>query len=107
MSNQILFGQPITRQRDLEDWHRRGAVIQDQRRRRAGRQLLDHGLRDRGDLRIRGADIDVRLEVDLDDADAVIGIGGDMLDVIDRGCQRALERRGDAPAIWSGGRPVY
>ena len=36
------------------------------------------------------------LEEYLDDAKAVIGIGDDVLDVVDGGGQRALERRGDA-----------
>ena len=94
---QVLLGQPLAGQRQLDDRHRRGAVVEDQRRRRTRRQLLDHGLRDGGDLRIRGADIDVGLEENLDNADAVIGIGDDMLDVVDGGGQRALERRGDAP----------
>ena len=93
---QILFCQSLTHQRDLNDRHGRGVVVEDQRRRRTGRHLLDHGLRDRRDLRIRSADIHVRLKEDLDDADAVVGIGDDMFDVIDGRGQRTLERRGDA-----------
>jgi hypothetical protein len=58
--------------------------------------LLEQGLRDCGDLRVRGADVDIGLEEDLDDADAVIGVRNDVLDIVDRGGQRALERRGDA-----------
>ena len=37
---QVLLGQALARQRDLEDRHGRGAVVEDQRRRRAGRHLL-------------------------------------------------------------------
>ena len=53
-------------------------------------------LRDRRDLRVGGADVDARLEEDLDDADAGIGVGLDVLDVVDGRGQRALERRDDA-----------
>ena len=93
---QILLGEAIARQGDLEDRHGGGAVVQDQRRGRARRHRLDQGLRDRGDLGVGGADIDIGLEEDLDDAEAVIGIGRDVLDVVDRGGQRALKRRDDA-----------
>src|SRR3546814_1768304 len=79
--------------RNLYDWHRRGVVVQDQRRCGAWRQLLDHRLRDRGHLRIGHADIDIRLEEDLDDAEAVVGGRLDMLDIVDCRCQRALDRK--------------
>ncbi|MGY4486666.1 hypothetical protein ACVWWR_005857 [Bradyrhizobium sp. LM3.2] len=92
----VLLGEAVTRQRHLDDRHGRGGVVQDQGRRRARRHLLDQRLRDRRDLRIGGADIDVRLKEDLDDAKAVVGVGGDVLDVVDRRGQRALERRRDA-----------
>ena len=94
---QPLFREAFARQRQLQDRHGGGAVVEDQRRRRAGRHLLDQGLRNRGDLGVGGADVDVGLEEDLDDAEAVVGIGLDMLDVVDGGRQRALERRRDAP----------
>ena len=93
---EVLFGEAFARQRELNDRHRRGVVVQDQRRRRARRHLLEQRLRDRGDLGVGGADIDIGLEEDLDDAEAVIGVRDDVLDVVDRGGQRALERRGDA-----------
>ena len=93
---EVLLGETLAGQRDLDDRNRGGAVVQDQRRRRAGRHLLDQGLRNRGDLGVGGADIDVRLEEDLDDAEAVVGVGDDVLDIVDRGRQRPLERRGDA-----------
>ena len=93
---EVLLGQALAGQRDLDDRNGGGAVVEDQRRRRARRHLLEQGLRDRGDLGVGGADVDVRLEEDLDDADAVIGICHDVLDVVDGGRQRALKRRGDA-----------
>jgi hypothetical protein len=93
---QVLLGQSFTCQRKLDDRHGGGVVVQDQRRRRTRRQLPQHGLRDRRDLRVRRADIDIGLEEDLDDAGAVVGIGNDVLDVVDGGGQRALKRRDDA-----------
>ncbi len=92
---EVLLAQPLTRQRDLQDRHRRGAVVQDQRRRGARRHLLEKRLGDRRHLRVGGADIDARLKEDLDDAEAVIGIGLDVLDVIDRRGQCLLEWRRD------------
>ena len=94
---EILFGQSLTRERHLNDRNGGGAVVQDQRRCRPGRQLPDDRLRDRRHLGVGGADIDIRLEEDLDDSDAVIGVGDDVLDVVDRRRQRPLKRRDDAP----------
>jgi hypothetical protein len=59
--------------------------------------LPDDRLRDRRHLGVGGANIDIGLEEDLDDPDAGIGIGDDVLDVVDGGGQRPLERRDDAP----------
>jgi len=52
-------------------WRR--CSFEDQRRRRTGRHLLDQRLRDRGDLGVGGADIDVGLEEYLT-MQAIIGI---------------------------------
>ena len=80
----------VARQGELDDRNARGVVDQNDRRRDAGRHLLQDGLRDRRDLRLRGVDVDVRLEEDLDDAHAGKRLGFDMLDVIDRGGQHAF-----------------
>ncbi len=93
---QLLFGQARPRQRKLHDRHRRGVVVEDQRRRHARRQLLEDRLRDRGDLRGRRLDVGIGLEVYLHHADAVERLALDMLDVVDRRCQHALERGDDA-----------
>ena len=90
-----LFRHPLARQRQLQDRHGGGGVVQDQRRRGAGRHLLEQRLRDRGDLRIRGADVDIGLEENLDDPEPAIGVRHDVLDVVHRGGERALERRRD------------
>ena len=94
---QVLLGEPLARQRELDDRHGGGAVIEDQRRRRPRRHLFQQRLRDCGDLCVRGPDVDVGLKEDLDDAKAVIGVGDDVFDVVDGGGQRPLKRRGDAP----------
>jgi hypothetical protein len=48
-----------------------------------GRHLLEHRLGDRGHLGGGGADVDVGLEEDLDDADARQRLALDVLDVVD------------------------
>ena len=93
---QILLGQAFARQGDLQDRHCRGVVVEDQRRRRARRHLLDQRLRNRRHLGVGGADVDIGLEENLDDAKAVVGIGLDMFDVVDGRRQGALERRRNA-----------
>ena len=90
---QPLLRQPFAGQGELDDRHRRGVVVQDERRQRAGRHLSQQGLRDRGHLRVGGADVRAWLEKYLDDAEAGEGVGLDVLDVVDRRRQRALELR--------------
>ena len=80
---QLLLGQLRAGQRQLQDRHGRGVVVEDQRRRDAGRHLLQHRLRERGDLGGGGADVDAGLEEDLDDADAGQRLALDVLDVVD------------------------
>ena len=92
-----LLGEALAGKRDEQDRHGRRAVIEDQRRRRAGRHRLDQGLRNRGDLSVGGADVGVGLKENLDHADAGVGGRLDVLDVVDRRRQRALELGGDAP----------
>src|SRR3954451_20490119 len=94
--SQVLLGQPLARQRHLNDWNGGGAVVEDERRSSPGRHLLQQRLRNRRHLGVGGTDVDVRLEEDLDDADAVIGIGDDMLDIVDGRRQRPLKRQDDA-----------
>ena len=86
----------VARQGELDDRHARGVVDENDRRGDARGKLFQDGLRDRRDLRLRGVDVDVRLEEDLDDADAGQRLRLDMLDVVDGGRQRALVGRDDA-----------
>ncbi len=74
----------------VEHRHRRSVVGQHQRRRDPRRHLLQHGLRDRGDLRLGCGHVGSGLEEDLDDAAAVERLALDVLDVADRGGERAL-----------------
>ena len=86
----------VARQGELDDRHARGVVDENDGRGDAGRQLLQDGLRDRGDLSLRGVDVDGRLEKDLDHADARQRLRLDVLDVVDGGRQCALVGRDDA-----------
>ena len=91
-----LFRHALAGQRQLDDRHGRGVVVQDQGRRGAGRQLSQQSLGDRRDLGIGDTNIHVRLKEHLDDTDTDIGVGFDMLDVVHRCRQRTLKRRRDA-----------
>ena len=93
----ILLGQSLAGQRKLDDRHRRGAVVDDQRRSRAHGHLLQQTLRNRGDLCVCRRDVDRRVKEDLHDAEGVIGIRLEVLDVVDRRGQCALERGDDSP----------
>ena len=93
---QLDLGERVARQRELDDRDARGVIDQDDRRRRALRKLLEDGLRYRGHLRLRSIDVHVRLEVDLDDADARQRLRLDVLDIVD-GCGQHALVRGDDP----------
>ena len=80
---QLLLRFLDARQRQLQDRNRGRAVVHDQRRRDAGRHLFQNRLRDRRDLRRCRADVDVRLEENLDDAEAHQGLRFDMVDIVD------------------------
>ena len=92
---QILLRESVARERELDDGHGGGAVVQDQRRRLAGRQLLEERLRDRRHLRIGGGDVGPGVKEDFHDAERRVRVRLDVLDVVHRGGERALERRDD------------
>ena len=71
---QRLLGQALAGQGELNDRNRRGVVVEDERRHAAGRHLPQQRLRDRGDLRVGDADVGARLEENLDDAEAGVGV---------------------------------
>ena len=67
---QLIVEQGIAGKRQLQNGHARRVVTQDQRRRNAGRQTLQHGLRKRGDLADGGIDVDIGLKEYFDDSHA-------------------------------------
>ncbi len=85
----------LAAERELDDRHARRVVLKDERRHRARRHSSQNCLRHRRDLRQRGFDVHVRLEVDLDDADARIGVRFDRSHVADRRRDRVLGERRD------------
>src|SRR5205814_1152933 len=62
----------------------------DQRRGGARWQRADDGLSNRGDLRYAGIDGSALAEEHFDDANAIVGVRLDVLDIVDRGGERAL-----------------
>ena len=60
-----------------------------------GGMRADGRLRHGRDLRHRQVDLRMRLKVDSNDGDAVVGLRLDVLDVVDRGGHAALEGRDD------------
>ena len=74
----------------LQDRHARGVEQQHVRRRYSGRQLFQHGLRCRRDLRHRRVDVDGGLEEDLDHAVAGQRLRFKVLDVVDLRGERAF-----------------
>ena len=93
---------------DLQIEHRDGRRVehQDLGRRDPGRKLLEHGLRDGRDLRLRGRHVGSGLEEDLDDAAAVERLALDVLDVADGRGQGALIVIDDAARHVGGHQPV-
>jgi len=69
----------------------RSVVLNDARRRSAGREDAQQGLRNGGDLGKREFDLGVGLEVDAGHGDAGIGLRLDVLDIVDGGGHGPLE----------------
>src|SRR5262249_6822013 len=86
----LLLGQRIAGDGDLDDGHAGGAVADDVGRRDAGRHDLQERLTGGRDLRLGLGERGPGLEVDADDADAVERLTLDVLDVVDRRRQDAL-----------------
>jgi len=79
-----------SRQGELENGHRRRAVVDDQGRLDAGRELAQDGLRHRRHLRVGGVEVRIRLQEDLDHRLAVHRRRFDVLDVVDGRRQDSL-----------------
>ncbi len=93
---QVLLGQALARQGQLQDRDGGSVVVDDDGRLGARRHLAHHELRYRGDLRIGHRDVHAGLEKDFDDAHAVVRVGLDVFDVVHCGGEDALKRGGDA-----------
>ena len=81
---------------DLNDRHVGRAVAQDQRRRDVARHVFQHHERAARQLRDRPADIRAFVQIDLDDADALIAVGLDPRDVVHQRRELALVERQNA-----------
>ncbi len=80
----------------MQDRDTGGVVFQHVGREHPGRHLAQCRLHGRGHLGHRHIDFDVRVEVDLDDAVAAVGLRLDVLDVVDVRSEAALETGDDA-----------
>jgi len=80
----------------LENRHARGIVTNHKRWRSAGRHQPKKGLRYARYLGQRGSNFCIGVEENLDDIDAVISLALDVLDVVNRRCERSLEDGSDA-----------
>ncbi len=93
---ELLLGQCVAADRDLDDGDAGRAVLHDVRRRDARRHDLQNRLaggRDLGDGRL---DLGVRVKIDADNADAEQRLTLDVLDIVDRSRQHALIDEDDA-----------
>ncbi len=88
---QLLLCEAVAGESQLQHGNAGCAVLNDERRRRARGITAQRRLCDRRDLRHGLRDVDIGVEVDLDDGDAVQRLRLRVLDVIDRGGQAALE----------------
>ncbi len=93
---ELGVGQGGRGQGELDDRHVGGGISQHQRGRDAGRQIFQHHQRRGGDLADRLADVGARLQIDLLDADALIGGRFDARNIVDQGSHVALMQRQDA-----------
>ena len=91
----LVLAERLARQGELEDRDGRGAVREDQRRRRPLRIAAHHRLRDGGDLRQRCGDVRAAVEEHLHHGHAVVRLRLDAFDVVDRRRHRPLEVRDD------------
>jgi hypothetical protein len=92
----LLLGELVAPEAEHDDRHVGRVVLQDERRRNAGRQRPDQGLTDRRHLRNGRVDVGARLEVELDDAVAADRLRLQVLDTADRRRHRPLDNGRDA-----------
>ena len=93
---ELLFAKCVARQTELDHRNRGSGIDDHQRRRSSRRQEAQERLRDSGSLRQRRLNVGVRLEIDLNDGDAVERLRLGVFDVIDQRGDSALDVAGDA-----------
>ncbi|ARF90813.1 putative autotransporter protein [Burkholderia cenocepacia] len=103
---QLLLGERVARQPELQDRHRRRVVRDDVRRQRAGRQDAQDRRGVARGLRDRAIDVGARVEEHLHDRHAVQRLRLDVLDVVDVGRERAFVVRRDPLGHVLGGEAV-
>ena len=102
---QLLLGKALSGKCELKNRDGGRVVGQDERRNRSRGILPDGGLRDGRDLRHRHINAHVGIEKNLDDAEPVQGLRFDVLDVVDRRGQSALEADDKPLGNVLGGKP--
>ena len=93
---QLLFGNGLATDSNLQNRHARSGILNDERRRRPWRQKAQKGLRDRRHLRDGGLNIGGGAEVNLHYGHTGKRLRIDVVNVIDERSQSALGGRSDA-----------
>ena len=94
----VGLAQPLSAHAQLQNRHRRRVVLDDERRSRSRRGDFQDCLHNRRHLRLRRGNLHTRLEVHLDDRDALVALALCVLDIVDGRRQRPLADRHDAAA---------
>ena len=93
---ELLFGEALAGETELQNGHTRCGVGDDQGRGCPCGQLAQLGLRHGRDLRDGGGNRDLGLEINLHHRNAHQGLRLNMVDIVDRGGQRAFGQGDDA-----------
>ena len=93
---ELLLGEVVAGEGELEDGDRGGGEVDDLRGEDAGGQLAEFEFGGGGDLGVGGIERGAGLQVDLDDGLAAVGGGFDVLDVVDEGGEGLFVRGGEA-----------
>ena len=104
---ELLLVEGVGAQADLKNRHTRGVVLHDDRRLDAGRHQGADGVRAATICAIARSMIDVGLEIDLLNREAVQRLRLDILDAVDVGADRVLAVGGDPLLHLRRVRPVY
>ena len=92
---ELLFGEALARDAELQNRNARGTIVDDEWWRRACRKLPQLRLRNGRHLRDGHRNIYLRLEVQLHHRDAIERVRLDVVDIVDRRGESALRDRDD------------